>query len=286
MGYLELGGGGRARPVRSSLQSISAASARSSTWGPRVRETLTQTQSTTARMRARTPVISRRVHAEPGRERDRAVHLAAALAHRGDRRAAADHRHDALVLVAERLRRRARRSRRAGSSRPTPRSGGPRSRAAGAARRPGPGCSRRRRPHRRGGSPSPSARAARRCGRRAPAARRPRRPAAGAVMPPPHTTHRVGISVPSPSVTCPGATSVTLVSRCSSTPLRRRTFVDVVVRALRERPQQRVAEVDDVHPRRRDREVAVLDGHRPVDHVGERAGRLDAGRRRRRRRRS
>ena len=53
---------------------------------------------------------------------------------------------------------------------------------------------------------------------------------------------------------------------------------DIAVGRLGERPQQHVAEVDEVHARRRDREVVELDGHRVADHVGERAGRLDAGR--------
>src|SRR5262245_40990240 len=43
------------------------------------------------------------VDAEPRRERDRPVQLVAMLTHLGDGRVAADHRHDALVVVVERL---------------------------------------------------------------------------------------------------------------------------------------------------------------------------------------
>ena len=39
------------------------------------------------------------VYAEPGGEGDRALHLMVMLADLGNRRVAADHRHDALVLV-------------------------------------------------------------------------------------------------------------------------------------------------------------------------------------------
>ena len=57
--------------VRSSLQSISAAPARSSNWGPRVaREVSPRPRSMNASTRLRAPVISRSVHAEPGGERD------------------------------------------------------------------------------------------------------------------------------------------------------------------------------------------------------------------------
>ena len=45
----------------------------------------------------------RRVDAEPGRERDRAVELVPVRADLGDRGAATDHGHDALVVVVERL---------------------------------------------------------------------------------------------------------------------------------------------------------------------------------------
>ena len=55
--------------------------------------------------RARTPVISSHVHPSQAANAERSVHLPAARTHRGDRGSAADHRHDALVLVAERLRR-------------------------------------------------------------------------------------------------------------------------------------------------------------------------------------
>ena len=51
----------------------------------------------------------------------------------------------------------------------------------------------------------------------------------------------------------------------------------VVVRAVGERGEQRVAEVDDVHLRRRHREVAELRGQRVVDHVRQRARDLDTG---------
>ena len=83
--------------------------------------------------------------------------------------------------------------------------------------------------------------------------------------------------MPSASVTCPGPTSVTAVPRCIRTPLRAEDLGDVVVGAVGERREQRVAEVDEVDLRRRDRQVAVLDGHRLGDQVGERAGELDAG---------
>ena len=74
------------------------------------------------------------VHPKPRYERDRSVDLAAFLAHRRDRRATAepataDHRHDALVPVLERLPLARRRSPRAGSWQPRRRSAGQRSRA-------------------------------------------------------------------------------------------------------------------------------------------------------------
>ena len=52
----------------------------------------------------------------------------------------------------------------------------------------------------------------------------------------------------------------------------------VVVRAVGERAEQRVAEVDQMDLRRGDGKIVVLDGHRLGDEVGERAGELDAGR--------
>ena len=53
---------------------------------------------------------------------------------------------------------------------------------------------------------------------------------------------------------------------------------DVVVRLVRERAEQGVAEVDDVDLRGRHGEVTELRGQRVVDHVRERAGELDARR--------
>ena len=76
---------------------------------------------------------------------------------------------------------------------------------------------------------------ARRSARRAPAAARPRAASGGALMPPPQTTQRVRIVVPSASVTWPAPTSVTATPRCSRTPLRPEHLGDVVVRAVRER---------------------------------------------------
>ena len=228
----------------------------------------------------------RGVHAEPGRERDGPWTSRRRLAHRGDRRAAADHRHDALVLVLERLPRARRRSRRAGSSRPTRRSGAPRSRAvasgssvrAGDVRDVADRVDAGEALHRQVGLHVDAAatplgdagRGGERGSRDAAAPHHAPGRDLGAVA----EGHVPAVRPRSPW--CRGAAR----HPCAAGPSR------VVVRALRERSQQRVAEVDDVHARRRDREVAVLDRHRPVDHVGERAGRLDAGRRRRRRRRS
>ena len=96
----------------------------------------------------------RGVDAQPGGERDRAVQLVAVRPDLGDRGAAADHRHDALVLVVERLGAACRRSRRAGCRPPTRRSAARPSRAGGAAAVRAPGCWRRRRPRRRPARPS------------------------------------------------------------------------------------------------------------------------------------
>jgi hypothetical protein len=52
----------------------------------------------------------------------------------------------------------------------------------------------------------------------------------------------------------------------------------VIVRAVGERAQQRVTEVDEVDLRRGHRQVVVLDRHSLGDQVGERAGQLDTGR--------
>ena len=52
----------------------------------------------------------------------------------------------------------------------------------------------------------------------------------------------------------------------------------VVVRAVGERAEQRVAEVDEVDLRRADRQVVVLGRHRLGDQVRERPRQLDAGR--------
>ena len=53
---------------------------------------------------------------------------------------------------------------------------------------------------------------------------------------------------------------------------------DVVVRGRGERAEQDRSRFDEVHARGRDREVAVLDRHGVPDHVPERAGELHAGR--------
>ena len=50
-----------------------------------------------------TPLEQHGVYAEPGGEGERALHLVAMFAHLGHGRVAADHRHDALVLVGEGL---------------------------------------------------------------------------------------------------------------------------------------------------------------------------------------
>jgi hypothetical protein len=60
--------------------------------------------------------------------------------------------------------------------------------------------------------------------------------------------------------------------------LARQHLRHVAVRRVRERPEQRVAQVDDVDSGPGDVEVLILDGHRLVDEVGQGAGRLDAGR--------
>ena len=133
-----------ARPSGPRSSRSAAASVRSSTCGPRMREMFADAQSTRRASAHGPPVISSDVDAEPGREREQAVHLAPLRPDRSDRRAAADHRHDALVLVVERLARPAARSPPAGCARPICRSAAPRSRAVAAARRPGPGCWRSR----------------------------------------------------------------------------------------------------------------------------------------------
>ena len=81
----------------------------------------------------------RRVHAEPGHVGELPVDLVMVLADLGDRRAAADHRHDALVRVDEVLSLLARRTRRGCSPPPTCRSEGRRSRAVEAPHPSGPG---------------------------------------------------------------------------------------------------------------------------------------------------
>ena len=49
------------------------------------------------------PVIKLGMYAQPGHVRELSMDLMVVLADLGDRRAAADHRHDALVAVGERL---------------------------------------------------------------------------------------------------------------------------------------------------------------------------------------
>ena len=103
------------------------------------------------------PAEQHGVHAEPGRERERTLDLVAVLADLGDGGVAADHRHDALVLVVERLRGSCRRcSRRmfAAAHVPDCWATEPSCGSAGV-RRCRPGCSRRRRRRRRPGSPGP-----------------------------------------------------------------------------------------------------------------------------------
>ena len=72
----------------------------------------------------------------------------------------------------------------------------------------------------------------------------------GALMPPPQTTQRVRIVVPSASVDVPGRDLGHRDARgAARTPLRPQHLRDVVVRLVGERAEQRVAEVDDVHLR-------------------------------------
>ncbi len=94
-----------------------------------------------------------RVHAEPRRERDRALDLVAVLADLGDGGVAADHRHDALVLVVERARSCSRlRSRRMFCAAQRPGLLRDRAELRAACRRRRRGCSRRHRRRRHPGS--------------------------------------------------------------------------------------------------------------------------------------
>ena len=166
----------------------------------------------------------RRVDAEPGGEGDRAVQLVAVRAHLGDRGAAPDHRHDALVVVVEGLARLAGEVGEHVVGRPRAALQRHGAELRQAARRPGRGCWRRRRSRTRP--------ARRRRVRSGCTSTRPPRPCAspsrrqlGALMPPPQTTQRVGIVVPSDERRrAPGPTSVTATPRCSRTPLRCSTF--------------------------------------------------------------
>ena len=89
--------------TRSSSQSMRAASERSSTIGPRVLENAVPAPVEEALDPVAHSRHQRRVDAEPGGVGDRAVQLVAVRADLGDRGAAPDHGHDALVVVVERL---------------------------------------------------------------------------------------------------------------------------------------------------------------------------------------
>ena len=89
--------------VGSSSQSMRAASERSSTCGPWPDVKLSQPQAMNASMRLRTPVISAACTPSQAENAIDAVQLVAVRADLGDRGAAADHGHDALVVVVEGL---------------------------------------------------------------------------------------------------------------------------------------------------------------------------------------
>ena len=90
-------------------------------------------------------------------------------------------------------------------------------------------------------------------------------------MPPPHTTQRVAIV---------RAVAEDHALRChlghlgvevQLHTLAREDLEGIVVCTLGEGAEQLVSDVDEVHARLLHRKVAVLDRHRPVDHVGQRA---------------
>ena len=217
-GYLEVAAA-VGSVVWSSLQSISAAPDRSSSCG-RGFATVDEYPIDHGPRAGAHACHQQEVYAEPGCERDRAVQLEAAPAHRGDRRATSYHRHDVLVVIRKGCES-GRRSRQAGSRRQHPlcRATEP---SCGSASPSGPVMFATSPTAYTRGSPSasiglhvdaaaPTLSNAGRGGQR------------GGPMPPPHTTHRVGIGVPSPRVTgrkrppspwCPGA----------ARPLRYRNF--------------------------------------------------------------
>ena len=219
-----------------------------------------------------------RVHAQPGGERDDAVQLVAVRAHLRDGGAAADHGHDALVVVVEARARLAgevgehvlrRRLAALQRDRPELRVGAP-VRAAGDVGHVADRVDARAALDRQVGWTS--MRPPRPCGRpAAPASARRHDPAA-----PDHAVRLDRRAVGEVHVAGPDAGHGDAEVQAHA--LAAQDLGDVVVRLVRERPEQRVAEVDDVHLRGRHGEVAVLRGQRVVDHVRERAGELDARR--------
>ena len=230
----------------SSSQSISAASPRSRTCGPPVFEKRSQPQSMNASILSRVPVISDGVHAEPGHVRELPVDLVMVLADLGDRRAAPDHRHDALVLVVEVLARLAVEVGEDVVRRPLRRSAAPPSRAAEASDRPGRGCWRRRRSRRPRRLPA-SVRSALDVDAPAPADReaavggdRGRRDAAA----PDHAPRGDDGAVREQRMAGPDLLDAGAEVQLDLALLQH--LRDVAVRLVRERAQQRVAEVEQV----------------------------------------
>ena len=220
-----------------------------------------------------------RVDAQPGGECEQAVHLTALRAHRRDRRVAPDHRHDALVLVLERLRRASGEIGEqvvggpgAGLQRDGAELGQRLAVGAGDVRDVADHVQVREALHREVvlhvDPPAASLRHA-----------RPSPPAPAPVSRRAHTTHLVLISVPSPSFTCPGATSVDLGVEVQLHPLAREARARHTRALFGENGPSRWCPRSTRWIRAaRDLEVVVFGGHRPRDHVRQRARRLDARR--------
>ena len=144
-------------------------------------------------MRLRTPVISAACTPSHAEKAIDAVQLVAVRADLGDRGAAADHRHDALVVVVEGLARLAREVGEDVVGRRDAALQRDRAELRVRRRRRGWGCWRRRRSRRRPGAPSTVRSGCTSMRPPRPAAARPRRRRGGAMMPPPQTTQRVRI---------------------------------------------------------------------------------------------
>ena len=218
-----------------------------------------------------------RVDSQPGGECEQAVYLPAPRAHRRDRRVAPDHRHDALVLVLERLRRVSGEigeqvvgCPRAALQRHGAELGQRLAVGAGDVRDVADHVEVREALHRQVVlHVDPAAASLRHAGRR----RQLRRlyPAC------PHHAPRLDLRAV-PELHVPGRDFGDLGVEVQLTPRAREDALGILVRLGRERAEQVVAQVHQVDSRRFDLEMVVLGGHRPRDHVRQRARGLDARR--------